>query len=91
MLHDEAPIVIYCTLFNVTWHLDGNTEKFTGAGFQPATSWIPYKRSTNWAIQSYAGSVPISQLSLFVWQSEEIMASHCHMNKDIWLTGTLPA
>ena len=51
-------------------HLKVNKEKLTGAGFEPATSWIPYRRSTNWAIQPYVGGVPNSQLSLFVWQSE---------------------
>ena len=35
-----------------------NKEKFTGAGFEPATSGLTCRRSTNWANLPYIGGLP---------------------------------
>ena len=60
-----------------------NNEKLTRAGFEPATSRLKYRRSTNWSISPYIGGFPILSISLFGGCQSEVMKPYTGRKKVI--------
>ncbi len=69
---------VICLLFSSFFsHMRLNKEKLAREGFEPATSRLLYRHSTNWAIQPYVGSLPVLSIFLF-WGASQKPYSLCN-------------
>ena len=74
--HHIQFIFTFHVVFNrkIKWKISKlwmNKEKLTRAGFEPATSGLTRRRSTNWANEPYIGGFPILSISLFGGASQK--------------------
>ena len=60
-----------------------NKEKFTRAGFEPVTSGLTCRRSTNRANLPYIGGLPILSMSLFGGRQSEVMKPYTALQPGI--------
>ncbi len=64
---------VFCCPHYKFLNLRLHKEQFTRAGLEHRTSRLPCRRSTNWAIYPYIGSLPILSVSLFRGASQKPM------------------